>query len=518
MSAYGTSHHTHHALLSDIYDPDDVVPRSPGLQPLRPTLKLSPTPPLEIYETVSPGSSCPGSPKSSYRGRIKVKPIQGDVVLLNSLDGNRRPEIGMQAGLTALPSDTEGAESPIELEDPTSPGGRSVRTPAYVDGEDSRPEELQAPDKMALDTDPGESTLALISLAAGALAVASPPSHVVDAGPTPPVTENDAPRGRPTPAPLAPTKAPRHAEPPRDDRPPQPPLASPYSPRSPSFYSPSASGAVPLPPIRSPSNGLLSPALGQGLPPIQHNSPRSDISGPLPSITAQFGDLAQLTNNYAQEAQRQRHSSFPHSPPSNQHPSMHHGTPPISPNYPYATAANVGGFNFGGYPPPHRQSHDYASSTATPGSEQSGSTPATSIAEPLEGLSIHSATAQYRCTFQGCNAAPFQTQYLLNSHANVHSSSRPHYCPVSTCPRSEGGKGFKRKNEMIRHGLVHDSPGYVCPFCPDRDHKYPRPDNLQRHVRVHHIDKDKEDPLLRDVLAQRPDGPSRGRRRRGVQN
>jgi hypothetical protein len=48
------------------------------------------------------------------------------------------------------------------------------------------------------------------------------------------------------------------------------------------------------------------------------------------------------------------------------------------------------------------------------------------------------------------------------------------------CSRSEGGKGFKRKNEMIRHGLVHNSPGYVCPFCPEREHRYPRPDNLQR--------------------------------------
>jgi hypothetical protein len=37
---------------------------------------------------------------------------------------------------------------------------------------------------------------------------------------------------------------------------------------------------------------------------------------------------------------------------------------------------------------------------------------------------------------------------------------------------------------MIRHGLVHDSPGYVCPFCPEREHKYPRPDNLQRYVRI----------------------------------
>lgn len=68
-----------------------------------------------------------------------------------------------------------------------------------------------------------------------------------------------------------------------------------------------------------------------------------------------------------------------------------------------------------------------------------------------------------------------------SSHANVHSSSRPHYCPIKNCSRSEGGRGFKRKNEMNRHGLVHQSPGYICPFCPEREHKYPRPDNLQRY-------------------------------------
>ncbi|RMZ77422.1 hypothetical protein DV738_g4382, partial [Chaetothyriales sp. CBS 135597] len=45
-------------------------------------------------------------------------------------------------------------------------------------------------------------------------------------------------------------------------------------------------------------------------------------------------------------------------------------------------------------------------------------------------------------------------------------------------------------------------------------HKYPRPDNLLRHVKAHHRDKDREDPLLADVLAQRPEGGTRGRRRR----
>lgn len=86
----------------------------------------------------------------------------------------------------------------------------------------------------------------------------------------------------------------------------------------------------------------------------------------------------------------------------------------------------------------------------------------------------------YKCAFDGCTAAPFQTQYLLNSHANVHYSARPHFCPVKGCPRGEGGKGFKGKNEMLRHGLIHRSLGYICPFCKDREHKYPRPDKLQR--------------------------------------
>ena len=39
---------------------------------------------------------------------------------------------------------------------------------------------------------------------------------------------------------------------------------------------------------------------------------------------------------------------------------------------------------------------------------------------------------------------------------------------------------------MIRHELVHQlSPGYICPFCPEREHKYPRPDNLERSVGCH---------------------------------
>ncbi|KIV83090.1 hypothetical protein, variant 3 [Exophiala sideris] len=124
------------------------------------------------------------------------------------------------------------------------------------------------------------------------------------------------------------------------------------------------------------------------------------------------------------------------------------------------------------------------------------------------------ADGLYRCTYDGCNAAPFQTQYLLNSHMNVHSEMRTHFCPVAGCPRGPGGQGFKRKNEMIRHGLVHTSPGYICPFCADQQHRYPRPDNLQRHVRAHHKDRDRDDPRLRQILNQRLESGNRTARRR----
>ncbi|KAI9842345.1 MAG: hypothetical protein M1838_003171, partial [Thelocarpon superellum] len=77
---------------------------------------------------------------------------------------------------------------------------------------------------------------------------------------------------------------------------------------------------------------------------------------------------------------------------------------------------------------------------------------------PARYSSAPLSTGAFKCDFPDCPAPPFHTQYLL--------------------------KGFKRKNEMIRHGLVHSSPGYVCPFCPDREHKYPRPDNLQRSVHL----------------------------------
>jgi hypothetical protein len=71
-------------------------------------------------------------------------------------------------------------------------------------------------------------------------------------------------------------------------------------------------------------------------------------------------------------------------------------------------------------------------------------------------------------------------------YIEVHNSSRPHDGPHIGYPRGEGGKGFKTKNDMaIRHGLIRDSQGYHCPFCPYPAPRCPRPDNLQRYALSH---------------------------------
>ncbi|CAF3528883.1 unnamed protein product [Fusarium graminearum] len=96
--------------------------------------------------------------------------------------------------------------------------------------------------------------------------------------------------------------------------------------------------------------------------------------------------------------------------------------------------------------------HAYAPSTAA-----TYYSTATSIVNRISDTG--STPGSYSCAVPGCNATPFQNQYLLNAHMKIHQSARPH-------------------------------------------------------VRVHHLDKERDDPLLRDALASgKPPKSSRGRRR-----
>ncbi|KAI4603575.1 hypothetical protein KJ359_003391 [Pestalotiopsis sp. 9143b] len=562
----------HDTFASDPSDPDGPFRNSPQLKAYRPRLEPSPSPPPAI--PLPKVSSSPTAGRKASNRKKKVQPSQGDAVLVHYLDGGRRPEIAAQAGLAPLDGGycddgVEGEYDDDDSEDEEGDHSRASSLSGYIGSPNMSPH--------SRPTKASDNMRSLVGLAGGALAALAqhPPSPGADGAPEAAIIQNEKDKGKEQmrsppeemiqlqeqplqlqaqathPSPAVPISRPQgrsdthhpQLQPlqPRDGTTkPGPGLAmpiTPYTPNGPDMYSPRMPSSAGL---RHPG-GILSPTTTPSthgeLAPIMA-SPTSETNGhisqPLPSIRAQVGDLLTEKHQLDKDIAWRRTSYPPHSPPgmpiipgihsptSPQHPYTHSMPSPGGPLYsPYTPYQNANG-----YVP--RSSQDYTAALGnhpeTPGLLDHGS-----MSPPMsrdmsrdfrDRMSIDHVTnsqiGNFVCTFSGCNAAPFQTQYLLNSHANVHSSVRPHYCPVKGCPRSEGGKGFKRKNEMIRHGLVHESPGYVCPFCPDREHKYPRPDNLQRHVRVHHPDKDKDDAQLREVLAQRPDGPNRGRRRRGV--
>ncbi|KAH8909713.1 hypothetical protein BR93DRAFT_408015 [Coniochaeta sp. PMI_546] len=508
-----------HLPSSEFYDPDEVVPRgSPIMAARQVVLRPSVTPPPSI--SLPPRViSLLGSRHRKSNGRPLVRPNGGDRMLLEVLDGGRNPDIPAIGAEEALPSDDSDDEESVEMEDSySSTGSFSERQEPQSAGCDggrqpgAGEEKTRVPGKATASPNPGSvDVFDLKSLAAGALQAftetTTTNTESINAGLTPPVTENDVVMHEvrqpgQIPAPIAIRNDVPHPE----DRPVV--AAGPAG----SYMSPYSESSLCSP--RDPSHSLLpkmdmrSPIMipnGKGeLPPIQLKSPRSDTNGqtPLPSINEQLGDLRQLRENAMHRDGNILHTPFQHSPPAT-FPriamSIPHGSPPVSPvetfhrdlpsprhipgQQPLAPAPPSSSSSYSSYfqhngPPrgiefPHNSNQ---AQNADPGSVSAGS-----IADrmSIDGLT---STGVYICTWTNCNAAPFQTQYLLNSHANVHSSARPHFCPVKGCPRSEGGKGFKRKNEMIRHGLVHASPGYVCPFCPDKEHKYPRPDNLQRYV------------------------------------
>lgn len=480
-------------------------------------LRPSVTPPPSI--SLPPRlSSLPGSRRRKSTGRPMVRPNGGDRMLLEVLDGGRNPDISAMGAQEALPSDDTDEEESTVSEDSESSAGSSSglklpRSAEYgMDGAADVDEEDSGRLGMATRSpNPGSvDVFDLKSLAAGALQAFTEITpaivEVVNAGPTPPVTEDDIrirEQRHPGMIPASIAVLSDVARP--DERPavaggPAASYMSPYSESSLCSPRDSSHALLAKMDVRSPA---MTPSGKGELPPIQLNSPRSDTTGqtPLPSINEQLGDLRQLHENAMDRDGNILHPAFPHSSPATFRrmamPPRHHGSPPVSPTeafhrelpsprrivgrQPLAPAPPSSSAPYNPYFQHNSPSHgmDFPNHNSSGQNADRGSTSTTSGTDrmSIDGLT---STGVYVCPWTDCTAAPFQTQYLLNSHANVHSSARPHFCPVKGCPRSEGGKGFKRKNEMIRHGLVHESPGYVCPFCPDREHKYPRPDNLQR--------------------------------------
>ncbi|KAM0451007.1 hypothetical protein ACHAPV_010263 [Trichoderma viride] len=484
------------------YDPIDSYgdPGSPQMKAVHPRLEPTESPPPDIPIASVSLPPIDGNAKSN---RLKLQPVSGDTVLISYLANGGNPEIAHTASHQALPGgdDLETTEDDDDSQKSVPQDDKHLNDVDYV----QRPQTARS-----------DGTHRLQAFAAGALALDSP-YHGQDRDLTASTGQLSI----------------------RDDGPKH--FSGPSPHRLSGRHSASENGAQSL---LSPESGELAPlqiassktesnsGQNMSLPSIRELNIESQFATEMPPPSGDR-DLSMRPPGDARAFPRSSNNvgvSRLQSMPVQPMPAGGRVSPPMSSpsegyqrSFPSPSSLASSPYGQASSGSSHRSPAEYHLSNASNKSLQPNylASPPAAIASVADRMSIDGITnpqvGGYKCTFDGCTAAPFQTQYLLNSHANVHSSARPHYCPVKGCPRAEGGKGFKRKNEMIRHGLVHDSPGYVCPFCADREHKYPRPDNLQRHVRVHHVDKNKDDPQLRDVLAQRPDGPNRGRRRRGPQ-
>ncbi|KAH6889367.1 hypothetical protein B0T10DRAFT_487861 [Thelonectria olida] len=93
-------------------------------------------------------------------------------------------------------------------------------------------------------------------------------------------------------------------------------------------------------------------------------------------------------------------------------------------------------------------------------------------------------------------------QNQFDSHAIVDQTNLPYSCSVIGCVRWEQGNGFRTKNELILHGLFHDSRGLRCPFCPNQGLEHSTPDEFIRHLKNCHAFEDEDVPGVKELLVE----------------
>ncbi|KAL8999462.1 MAG: hypothetical protein Q9169_001667 [Polycauliona sp. 2 TL-2023] len=564
--------------------------RTPPLVERIVNLKPSPSPEIIPSPPRSPSPDRMSSSPRQRKRRQKTQASQGDAVLIGFLGGLNLPDIATRAGEEPLNSASQSEAGDLgedmDLEEGGATGTKDhiiqiAQDALSVDGNDDK--DATTTTETARRIRPKIMTHALVSKSKDHDKGAHARLQAIQAKrhrPSAVTAENldpalaGSPDGNPQQQLSPPDAEDRRSS---SDTQGASPLAT--SPRLRQFMASQGSETLPAIQSATPSQSAKSPSSHQSLPSISAQLGEL-VDGPSPNESLPnrpnypnangiqsppMSGISPRPSHYP--SPQSRLNSFPNPYPATQ-PSPASTFGEVSPRDGFRTSHDLTSMSPPGKPgPPYYnsgrmpQGDELTPQSAeshqgfkgfTGGISSSGDVePGRPILPPLPGTGPL-GSGSFKCDFSGCTAASFQTQYLLkyvpvvspraphedltplpSSHANVHSQVRPHYCPVKTCPRSEGGKGFKRKNEMIRHGLVHQSPGYICPFCPEREHKYPRPDNLQRyvqrgasepqsedtnsmsrHVRVNHTDRDLNDARLRDVLAQRSEGGTRGRRRR----
>ena len=436
--------------MSDVqfYDPSSYLleeQQSPRLEAIEPTLEHKETPPpiatrdssLEPSDDEEEGGPGGGGNK---RSRDEERPPQGDFVLLRQ-SAPHLPHISNYALKKYIDSPRRGQEQDRMIVD-----------------EDGQPDGNNSADQNAENDVDDEDTWKMME----------PPSDIGNDR----LNEGSKPNGvrspmsRPAWKDLAPAPEPPPTKP-LDVRPPPLTIKTGRTEEDSIARSPALARFTIDPANADPSNTLAA---------LQMSPPRSSTAGSpepkpnLPSLTATLSDAGKPFSGQS--------PSFTRASPSQQYgPSLHSAmSPPSVPTHPafYRTSTTSTPSDY------TIVSASASGSISTPASSIFHQSPAaahpTSSAASPEQTRIDSSAEQvlspeseehemngmegpfsnsiYKCSFPDCTAAPFQTQYLLNSHMNVHSDTRPHYCPVTGCARGPGGQGFKRKNEMIR---------WVCP-------------------------------------------------------
>ncbi|CAO2657376.1 Nn.00g035020.m01.CDS01 [Neocucurbitaria sp. VM-36] len=139
------------------YDDDDAIPRSPGLEPVVVNPKPEPSPPPSVAQVCLPpprfqNVSSPTSRRQRKSNRRKTRPTQGDLVLIREMAPSR-PDIAQEVSEQALNSDS-GSEDDQVMDDDSSDAAAFSRAPNATEPSQSNTQPVGLPQNAssAVDT------------------------------------------------------------------------------------------------------------------------------------------------------------------------------------------------------------------------------------------------------------------------------------------------------------------------------------------------------------------------------
>lgn len=445
------------------YSEEDFCPGSPGLIQVYPKAAPSPSPEPVVTKVFHPPVSSP-SRRQKKANRRKTRPTQGDWVLIREMAPNQ-PDIAQQVSQHALNSDTDESgpdDESMEDQSSTTTVPPSVTHAAPLVPLGAQPFSMQKPGRDTFTT-PGPPTATSThrdsvleeDIRKGSFAPDRRASEVSHGGSLPNGSRQTTGDGKPmtgvafaihSPSPAADTVNTR-----RDSSAVHDELSSGLH----QLQIPQSDNRLPIIQPQTPMNDAPSPNTLQSLPPISHMVGDLTRSASISEESRTNGlvhrqSISSLTQSPTSRVRQMSISSHTHTPVS---------PFPLSASSPMSASSDAqrgdmflrsgSGHVFGvdnrrpsqasdsgRYPPrldSTSTSEGYQSSDGpSPGSQQTpieqrprhlsldgtlASASGTIILPPPNGSGIQSmgqhGLGNFRCEYPGCNALPFQTQYLL---------------------------------------------------------------------------------------------------------